>query len=269
MVDWLSLAVPLAYLGILIGSLATFSSLYRRRKAAKASSLAPWFPPHLQRDIYFSLLHLDPPASASKDKKAPAVPETVLKAALLRRATEDIHRVMTIRSQKPALAMLLQRGSVGDDLWQRFLRAEKEMEDEVRDVVSEANAYAPGWGQTIFQSANEMANNAIFRQRIEDCQSKVNEEREWWDRKKASIQEGFMKELDQEEAEKTAAMAATPVPGSPGPKNLERPMSAGTSTASAVSTASDDDAVLVESGGPTATGTGSTGGGKKKKKGKK
>ena len=33
MVDWLSLAVPLAYLGILIGSLATFSSLYRKRKA--------------------------------------------------------------------------------------------------------------------------------------------------------------------------------------------------------------------------------------------
>jgi translocation protein SEC66 len=65
------------------------------------------------------------------------VPETVLKAALLRRATEDIKRVMALRSQKQALAMLLQRGSVGDDLWQRFQRAEKEMEDEVRDVVAE------------------------------------------------------------------------------------------------------------------------------------
>lgn len=44
---------------------------------------------------------------------------------------------MALRSQKQALSMLLQRGSVGDDLWQRFLRAEKEMEDEVRDVVTE------------------------------------------------------------------------------------------------------------------------------------
>lgn len=35
--------------------------------------------------------------------------------------------------------MLLQRGSVGDDLWQRFLRAEKEMEEEVKDVVSEVS----------------------------------------------------------------------------------------------------------------------------------
>ena len=65
------------------------------------------------------------------------MPESVLKAALLRRATEDIRRVMALRSQKPALAMLLQRGSVGDDLWQRFQRAEKEMEDEVKDVVAE------------------------------------------------------------------------------------------------------------------------------------
>ena len=65
------------------------------------------------------------------------MPNTVLKAALLRRAAEDIRRVLVLRSQKPALALLLQRGSVGDDLWQRFLRAEKETEDEVRDVVSE------------------------------------------------------------------------------------------------------------------------------------
>lgn len=35
--------------------------------------------------------------------------------------------------------MLLQRGSVGDDLWQRFLRAEKEMEEEVKDVVAEVS----------------------------------------------------------------------------------------------------------------------------------
>lgn len=35
MVDWLSLAVPLAYLGVLLGSLATFSSLYRKRKASE------------------------------------------------------------------------------------------------------------------------------------------------------------------------------------------------------------------------------------------
>lgn len=71
------------------------------------------------------------------------MPETVLKAALLRRAAEDIKRVMAIRDQKQALSLLLQRGSVGDDLWQRFLRAEKEMEEEVRDVVNEVSLPSP------------------------------------------------------------------------------------------------------------------------------
>ena len=131
MVDWISLAIPFAYLGILVGSLATFSSLYRKRKARKAASLEPWFPPHLQRNIYLSLLHLEP------EPGSPKVPDSVLKAALLRRATEDIKRILEVRNAKQALANLLQRGSVGDDLWQRFLRAEKEIEEELRDVVNE------------------------------------------------------------------------------------------------------------------------------------
>ena len=154
MVDWIGLAVPFAYLGILVGSLATFSSLYRKRKAgsckpvtkisllleaantklAKAASLEPWFPPHLQRNVYLSLLHFE---SEAGGKKATQVPESVLKAALLRRATEDIHRILAVRSSKQALSTLLQRGSVGDDLWQRLLRAEKEIEEELRDVVNE------------------------------------------------------------------------------------------------------------------------------------
>jgi translocation protein SEC66 len=131
MVNWIGLAIPFAYLGILIGSLAVFSSLYRKNKAAKAASLAPWFPAHLQRNVYLSLLHIDPEAGA------PKVPDSVLKAALLRRATEDIHRIVQVRNAKQALSTLLQRGSVGDDLWQRFQRAEKEIEDELRDVVNE------------------------------------------------------------------------------------------------------------------------------------
>ncbi|KAE8350774.1 translocation protein [Aspergillus coremiiformis] len=268
MVDWLSLAVPFAYLGVLIGSLATFSSLYRKRKAQKAYSLEAWFPAHLQRDIYFSLLHMDPPAS-SKEKKAPAVPESVLKAALLRRAEEDIKRVMALRSQKQALAMLLQRGSVGDDLWQRFQRAEKEMEDEVRDVVSEANAYVPGWGQTIFQSANEMLNNTLFRERIAEQQAKLAEERQWWEKRRTSIKEDFMKELDAESSSPTApsqktdpAPVSTPTTTNNSTPAIKTPDSSG---APSSVTGSDDDAVLVEAVQPGSPATPS----KKKKKGKK
>ena len=141
MVDWLGLLVPVAYLTILIGSLGTFSYLYRARKLAHAASLEPWFPAHLQRNIYLSLLHIDPadPSStpSGADKSLSKVPDSLIKAALLRRAVEDIHRIIQIRNARPALQLLLQRGSVGDEMWQRLLRGEKEIEEEVKDVVNE------------------------------------------------------------------------------------------------------------------------------------
>jgi translocation protein SEC66 len=154
-IDWIGLSVPFAYIIVLAGSLITFSSIYRKRKAgeyfvsrsiflvaefylAKAATLAPWFPPHLQRNIYLSLLHLEPEPGK---EKAPAVPDSVLRAALLRRAVEDINRIIQVRTAKQACSTLLQRGSVGDDLWQRFLRAEKEMEEELRDVVMEVKIF--------------------------------------------------------------------------------------------------------------------------------
>lgn len=126
-VNWLLLTVPFAYLAVLIGSLGVFINLYKKRQAASAASLAPWFPSHVQRNIYLTLL----------EKEDPKVPDSILKAALLRRATEDIHRIVQVRNAKQALQVLLQRGSVGDDLWQRFQRAEKEIEEELRDVVNE------------------------------------------------------------------------------------------------------------------------------------
>lgn len=94
----------------------------------------------MQRNVYLSLLHIEPSESQ------PKIPESVIKAALLRRATEDIHRIVSIRNSKAALQALLQRGSVGDDLWQRFQRAEKEIEEELRDVVNEVcSACDFGW----------------------------------------------------------------------------------------------------------------------------
>ena len=102
---------------------------------AKAASLAPWFPTHLQRDIYLSLLHHD--QTNPETGKPVQVPDSVIKTALLRRAMEDINRILQLRNAKQALATLLQRGSVGDDLWQRFLRAEKDLEAELEDVVRE------------------------------------------------------------------------------------------------------------------------------------
>lgn len=85
----------------------------------KAASLKPWFGPHYARDVYLTLLH----------QETSKVPDTILKAALLRRATEDIRRIIALRQAKGSLQQLLQRGSIGDDLWTRFTVAEAEIEE--------------------------------------------------------------------------------------------------------------------------------------------
>ncbi|KAK5987304.1 Translocation protein sec66 [Cladobotryum mycophilum] len=211
-VDWKGLALPFAYLLVLGGALMTFSRIYRKRKAAESANLAPWFGTHLQRNIYLSLLHMEPA------EKSPKVPDSVLRAALLRRAVEDIERLIQIKSAKQACGSLLQRGSVGDDLWQRFLRAEKEMEEELRDVVTEANALAPNWGPTIFQSAHEIAANTKLRQRLEEIQSQTDAEKAWWEKKRGQIRTEFMKELEESEKGSTRGEDDAVVVDSPSKK---------------------------------------------------
>ena len=143
------------------------------------------------------------------------------------------------------------------------------------DVTDEqANAYAPNWGQVIFQSANEMVNNEIVRERLDKHQKKLDEEKAWWEKKKASIQEGFMKELDAEKpGTVTTAAAATAAPevaeGTQVAVGSKASASAAAPPAPTV-TESDDDAVLVEADDQAGSaGQKSPGGGKKKKKGKK
>lgn len=81
----------------------------------------------------------------------------MLKSALLVRATADVKRIWRIKEDKQALMGLHERGLVGDDTMSRFTTAEKELEAEIVDVVSEANTFRQGWGAMIFATASEMA----------------------------------------------------------------------------------------------------------------
>ena len=125
----------------------------------------------------------------------------------MRRAVEDIRRLIQIKTAKQACGALLARGSVGDDLWQRFERAEKEMDEELRDVVVEvsrvqdhlnamrqltrsfkANALAPNWGSYIFQSAHEMHVNTAVRSHLDEVLSQTDSEKEWWEKHRKTIE---------------------------------------------------------------------------------
>ncbi|KAJ3742187.1 translocation protein sec66 [Lentinula detonsa] len=151
-----SVLVPVAYIIIVFGSLFIISYYYRKQAASRI--LEPYFPSHPERNTYVTLLQ----------KTDPPTPEAVLKSALVRRAIADVFRVMRIREDKPALQNLVQKGSVGDDLLNSLIAAEKEMEAEIIEVMNEANSFVEGWGPMIFPTANEMIANekmrAIFEQ---------------------------------------------------------------------------------------------------------
>ncbi|KAF8628410.1 hypothetical protein AX15_003932 [Amanita polypyramis BW_CC] len=145
-----SLLVPVVYVLVVFGGLFIFSHFYRKHGSSRVYE--SYFPSHPERNAYITLLQNVPPAS-----------DTLLKSALLRRAMADVQRVLQIREDKLALQNLLQKGSIGDDLWNSLLNAEKELEVEIMEVVAEANSFVEGWGQMIFPSANEMLANEKMR----------------------------------------------------------------------------------------------------------
>lgn len=99
----------------------------------------------------------------------------------------------------------------------------------------QANGLAPNWGQSIFQTANEIAANTMYQTKIEEIQAKTDAEKEWWEKRRSAISSEFMKELDED-------AAATTQPKAP----------------------SSEDGILVDVGSP-----GGDSGASKKKKGKK
>jgi translocation protein SEC66 len=122
---------------------------------AEKTSFEPWFPAHPTRDIYITLLSSPNP-----------VPDSLLKSALLVRATADVRRIWRLRDDKAALNSLHQRGLIGDDTMARFAAAEKELEAEIVDVVQEANSFRQGWGGMIFATATEMAQAEKTRETV-------------------------------------------------------------------------------------------------------
>lgn len=92
-----------------------------------------------------------------------------------------------------------------------------------------------------------MINNANIRESVAKLQAKGRADREWWDKERASIQSKFMQELDEEKPAIESSKGSASATGN-----------------------SDEDAVLVEGGGPAASGsTAGSKGGTKKRKGKK
>ncbi|KAK9708491.1 Translocation protein S66 [Basidiobolus ranarum] len=139
----------------------TFVACYHRRKALVRNKLDPWFPQHTTRDHYYALVELKPEAD-----------EFQLKAALLRRAMTDVERIMELQNNKGPLQQLVKTGAIGEDVWNQFEAAEKDMEGELMEVVHEANTFKEGWGQQIFPQASDM----LAHERQKTLRKELNEQ---------------------------------------------------------------------------------------------
>ncbi|KWU45010.1 hypothetical protein RHOSPDRAFT_3712, partial [Rhodotorula sp. JG-1b] len=91
---------------------------------------------------------------------------------------DDVKLIWSIRDAKTSLTTLLQKGQIGDDLWERFLLAEKELEGEIVEVVGEANTFEPGYGQRIFAHASDMVSHERWKEIYRDIPKQREAERE-------------------------------------------------------------------------------------------
>lgn len=82
----------------------------------------------------------------------------------------------------------------------------------------QANALAPNWGQSIFQTANEIAANTVLRERLDEIQAQVDQEKEWWEKRRATVRSEFMKELEGEETGTGTPLDSSSVASSPSKK---------------------------------------------------
>jgi hypothetical protein len=107
-----------------------------------------------------------------------------------------------------------------------------------------------------------MAANAVLKKKLAAINASVEPEKEWWEAKKATTKEDFMRELDKDAtAEKKERATAT----QPAAAHTEKMVRSQSSDGS-------DEAVLVETPAQPAaggSGGGGSGGKGKKKKGKK
>ncbi|GAA5880738.1 hypothetical protein JCM3774_005695 [Rhodotorula dairenensis] len=96
---------------------------------------------------------------------------------------DDVKLIWSIRDAKTSLTTLLQKGQIGDDLWERFLLAEKELEAEIVEVVGEANTFEPGYGQRIFGHASDMVSHERWKEIYRDIPKQREEEQKRVDSK--------------------------------------------------------------------------------------
>lgn len=91
---------------------------------------------------------------------------------------------------------MLSRRYVLANVWLRTNTLQPGQQSEPLLIAQKANALAPNWGSSIFQSAHEITANTAIRGQLEELLAQADSEKQWWEKRRSQIQTDFMKELD-------------------------------------------------------------------------
>lgn len=177
----LSVFVPIAYIATLFLALAAFSKVYRRRETKRKTAYQVTKTAdedvNAPRAIYNALAGVQDefPDGDANDPDW-IVPRATLQGALTARAVAALRNMSTLRSDKQALAALLERGSVGDDAAVLLETMDEDIRAEVMAIVREAGRFEQSWSKLIFQSAGEISSNLRYRDVLLDINKQREEE---------------------------------------------------------------------------------------------
>ncbi|TPX69089.1 hypothetical protein SpCBS45565_g02727 [Spizellomyces sp. 'palustris'] len=161
---------PVLY-AVAIGALFSAFIKWNRVKQKAADQDAQWdgyFPENTEKIIYNELAEMHSPEDPAGYK--------LLTTSLMKRALTDVRRILKIREEKPPLQQMVRSGMMGEDLLEKLLRAEAELDAEVQEVMEDAELYKPGWSKTIFQEATQLVQIQMQREQALEAQRLAQEQ---------------------------------------------------------------------------------------------
>ncbi|SCW03652.1 LAFE_0G15192g1_1 [Lachancea fermentati] len=155
-----SFYTPLIYVSVLVISLITFASHYRKKTIKELTELPSIFDESDARDLYFQLKQM-------KELDNVKVHDKVIKAALLNRGAEAIRRSLKLKESEPQITLLYKNGSVGEDYWKRYQNEVKLVDLEFKETLQEAEMMQPGWAQLFVAVCKEICFNQALKRRYQ------------------------------------------------------------------------------------------------------
>lgn len=79
------------------------------------------------------------------------------------RVVEVMRRAAKMGEERDSLSKLHKQGLISDRMWESFSKAERDIEVEIYDIKAEAETFAAGYGDRIFQETSGAAKSREFQ----------------------------------------------------------------------------------------------------------